>query len=223
MEASLSGLPWEVLLLIAFTHPAAFRGMALACREFADVMCDPEMQERAKRHFSRTVTETDDTGYSVYAELPNGAIHGQRIFRTYAHAGSTIIGQEIVSNYSNGQLHGDYLRVERNGRDEIVLTERGTYMNGLLDGEWTKHDGHALCDIVTWRREKQHGFQVHVNDEGNIQNTRYKFGVPEGFETAYYPNGARLSLSRNVAGKTEGVCKSWWPNGRLMCLQSFVF
>jgi antitoxin component YwqK of YwqJK toxin-antitoxin module len=225
---SLSTFTWELLLAIAFSHPAAFRGMALMCREFAGVLCDPEMQKRAKRHFSKHVSKSVEISYldSINAEhyynvLPNGMNHGKYYVDTIqSHFdGTSSYTCNEVYRYSTGLRHGDFKIVsyEQYRYDEVMNTKTGTYMYGELDGRFIDNGPHDITD-ETYRKGVLHGFSK-ITIDGKTTVSRYVHGVLHGF--THLDDNDLTCRFRWVDGQVDGVVKSWYLNGRLRSLSYY--
>ena len=56
---------------------------------------------------------------------------------------------------------------------------------------------------------------------GEMVYAIFTSGRKDGFETGYYPNGAK-SFERNwIEGQREGLFISWWPNGEVKQLSTY--
>ena len=97
---------------------------------------------------------------------------------------------ETMTNYKNGVKHGSQIKVSTSGS----LEEAAFYVNGKLEGPFTKYERTRVVEETNYLNGQLHGTRKTFYDDGSPQmETNYVNGKREGAEK-YYDEEGNITL-----------------------------
>lgn len=109
---------------------------------------------------------------------------------------------------------GKYVQFYYNGDTAFI----GNYANGQANGSFNWfHSGNNISSSGTYMNGKRHGNWTYFTRSGNKYLERnYENGLPVGQFKRYWSGTDQLSYTESYKyGKTDGLTKSFYPNGQI--------
>lgn len=161
-----------------------------------------------------------------------GEYHGA--YRTYHLDNETIYEEKT---FSNGILHGTYIRYAANGQvkatviyengekdgievayhDNGILAVETNYSNGLKHGlQRVWHNNGQMSEEKHYEADYEHGLCKRWFQDGTLHlETDYVDGEIYGTSTSWYETGQMRIRAEYKNGRSDGLVEKWYENGVL--------
>ncbi|HEX7154492.1 MAG TPA: hypothetical protein VF618_23605 [Thermoanaerobaculia bacterium] len=111
-----------------------------------------------------------------------------------------------------GQLHGELIRYDEDGRVEAVMP----YLDGKLEGEGHFFDRGRLQLKVGYRNGLQDGETVVFGENGKpTMRSHYRAGRLDGQSSWYRPDGSLMRTAEFIDGNPDGPPVEYDERGRV--------
>ncbi len=120
-----------------------------------------------------------------------------------------------LENWEHGQRHGKFWNWTRQGE----LLESGEYWHGKKHGHWRDRafGSRGACMLEIWFDHGVKQKTIFTAENGDVDETHFKDGRPDGPTRGRYANGAKKYVRSWRHDKEHGHWQLWAPDGRLTC------